>query len=185
MIGSISGTLIDHSTNAVLIETASGVGYKVYVGKAEFSNEQSIRLYTYHHVREDSSDLYGFKNLTDLAMFELLLTVSGVGPKMAQVILTSLGHDTVVDSIANNQPAIFCSVSGVGQRVAEKIIVELKNKVSSLGGPTIAGQENSELFEALLGFGYRQPEIVNVLKELDPAATTSEKLKTALKRLSK
>jgi holliday junction DNA helicase RuvA len=185
MIGSISGTVIHRNQNIAIIETNSGVGYRVATGQS-LNIGQTVRLFTYHHIREDSSDLYGFIEMADLAIFELLLTVSGVGPKMALAISSTLGRETIVDGVANNQPAIFRSVSGVGQKVAEKIIVELKSKIGAL--PTsgsLGGPANSELFEALVQFGYNQTEISTVLKEIDASLSMPERLKQALRLLGK
>lgn len=185
MIGSINGTIIHQEANWVILETTSGVGYRIFIGNQNFDPGTPLRLLTYHHVREDASDLYGFRSVEDLKIFELLLTVSGVGPKMAQNIQTQLGNEAIREAIASHQSAIFKSVSGVGQKVAEKIVVELKNKVSDLGSLSLAGQENSELFTALVNLGYHQTEIVSVMKELPPEASTSERLKQALRLLTR
>ena len=183
MIGSLLGTVIHQQDNWLILETASGVGYRVFVGSQSFLPDTKIRLYTYHHIREDASDLYGFAAVDDLKVFDLLLTVSGVGPKIAQTIIMTLGRDAIADGVNNNQPVIFRSVSGVGQKMAEKIIVELRNKLTSSGSSSSSA--SGELFDALLGFGYKQQEILAVLKELDGNQPTSEQLKQALQRLAK
>ncbi len=185
MIGSVSGTVIFLTENSAIIETASGIGYRVFIGAQPLNNGQAVRLYTYNHVREEANDLYGFLAPEDLRVFELLLSVSGVGPKSAQTILTTLKRDQVIDAVASNQPAIFKSVSGVGQKVAEKIIVELKSKVGALGNGSLGGDENGQLFDALLNFGYTQNQILPIMKELDPSLTMAEKLKQALRLLAK
>lgn len=185
MIGSIFGTVIHQNDNSIIIETPSGIGYKIFTGGQEFTAGGEFRLFTYHHVREDADDLYGFTEPRQLAMFELLLTVSGVGPKMAQNIMTNLGQAAIIDAISSNQPAIFKSVSGVGQKVAEKIIVELKNKLGNFESAGLSGQENGDLFEALVGLGYRQPEITAVMKEIDQTQSMGERLKQALRLLTK
>lgn len=185
MIGSINGTIIHQVDNWVIIETTSGVGYRIFVGNQELDAGLPIRLLTYHHVREDVSDLYGFRTIEDMKVFESLLTVSGVGPKMALTIQTTLGNEAIREAIASNQSAIFKSVSGVGQKLADKIVVELKGKVSSLGSLSLAGQESSELFTALVNLGYHQAEIVSVMKDLPPDLSTSEKLKRALRLLTR
>lgn len=185
MIGSIRGTVIHVSSNTITVETPSGVGYKIHIGNHHYGLDQPVRLFTYHHVREDASDLYGFNNEPEMVTFELLLTVSGVGPKMAQNILTSLGQSAIFDAVSNNQPAIFKSVSGVGQRVAEKIIVELKSKIGSLGDGSLSGEANGELFDALVNLGYRQTEVLDAMKHIDGDLATEEKLKQALRLLAK
>jgi Holliday junction DNA helicase RuvA len=184
MIGSIRGTVIQQSGNTAIIETASGVGYKVFIGGQLLTKTEDLRLYTYHHVREDSDDLYGFTDGQMLELFEMLLSVSGVGPKMAQNILTTLGKQSIIESIGGNQPAVLRSVSGVGQKVAEKIIVELKSKIGSLPVSGLGGDEGSDLFDALVGLGYRPPEIIAALKEVDTSASMGDRLKQALRLLA-
>lgn len=185
MIGSVRGKVILQQGNNAVIETASGVGYKVFIGGQLLLNPEDTRLYTYHHVREDMDDLYGFTDSQLLEMFEMLLTVSGVGPKMAQNLLTTLGKPSIIEAIGNNQPAILRSVSGVGQKVAEKIIVELKSKVGSLPSAGLGGDEGSDLFDALVGLGYRPVEIIAALKEIDATVPMGERLKQALRLLAK
>lgn len=183
MIGSIHGSVIDQGDNWTILETASGVGYRIVIGSQVFLPGTQLRLYTHHHVREDASDLYGFQSLEDLRVFELLITVSGVGPKIGQTIVTTLGREAIADAVGNNQPVIFKSVSGVGQKMAEKIIVELRNKLTATPGSGTGG--SSELFDALMSLGYKQQEILETLKEIDGTAPTSEQLKQALRRLGK
>lgn len=184
MIGLINGTIIHKLESWSIVETTGGVGYRIYTGAREFEPGLPIRLLIHHHIREDTSDLYGFISLEDLKIFELLLVVSGVGPKMAHNIQTVLGNETIRQAVTDNQPAVFQSVSGVGQRLADKIVVELKNKVDSVGGGSLAGQENSELFSALVNLGYRQAEITAIMKEL-PIGNNSERLKQALRLLAR
>lgn len=183
MIGSIRGNVIQQSSNTAIIETASGVGYKIFIGGQLLTKTEDVRLFTYHHIREDIDDLYGFTDSQLLELFEMLLSVSGVGPKMAQNLLTSLGKQSIIEAIGGNQPAVLRSVSGVGQKVAEKIIVELKNKIGTLPASGLGGDEGSDLFDALVGLGYRPPEIIEALKQVDPTASMSERLKQALRLL--
>ncbi len=182
MVGSIRGAIVHRADSWVIIETKDGVGYRIFTGNQSLP-EAEVMLFTYHHVREDVSDLYGFLSYPELAMFETLLGVSGVGPKMSANILTHLGRDTIIDAISTNQPAIFKSVSGVGQRVAEKIIVELKSKIGQVSVGTGSGTDSSDIIEALTNLGYHQTEIISVIKQLDASADTSERLKQALKLL--
>ena len=183
MIGSIRGTVLVQQHNQVIIETSSGVGYRIFIGNQPLHQNDSILLFTYHHIREDANDLYGFKDMADLHLFELLLTVSGVGPKMAQTILTTLNREAIIDGVSTNQPAIFKSVSGVGQKVAEKIILELKNKIGSINSG--GSSDSSDIFDALVNLGYSQTEVANIITQIDPTFSTHEKLKHALKLLAK
>lgn len=183
MIGSIKGNIIHQTEQSVIIETPSGVGYRVFVGKQTLP--ETVRLFTHHHIREDSSDLYGFSHFANLEMFELLLNVSGVGPKVALALVTTLGRETITQAIIQNQPATFQTVSGIGQKVAEKIIVELRNKVSSSSIASTPFPEQDQLVDALLGFGYRQQEIAHIMPKLDLKAPMHDKLKQALRLLAK
>ncbi len=188
MIASLFGQIIHHQDNWLILEAANGVGYKVYVGSMPEFAEKEVRLFTYHHIREDASDLYGFTSVESLAFFELLLTVSGVGPKMAQNLINQLGSQTIIEAVSQNQPQVFRSVSGIGQRVAEKIIVELKSKVSGLtgtGSSQLLGSDHDEVMGALLNLGYRPAEIMSVLREIDPSLSTSQKIKQGLRLLTK
>ncbi len=183
MIASITGTVSHHHDQWIILETVSGIGYKIYTSSGLLAENSTVRLWTYQHIREDINDLYGFSDLNDLATFELLLTVSGVGPKMALTIVSTLGRQTISDAVLNNQPAILRSVSGVGQKVAEKIILELKNKVSGLAATGLIGSESNDLFEALLNLGYHQKEVAETLKKVDSQLPTGERLKMALRLL--
>lgn len=185
MIGSLRGTILHRQDNWAIVETDSGVGYRVFVGGQNLSPTEPILLYTHHHVREDSDDLYGFTSVEDLMVFEMLLSVSGVGPKMAQAIQSSLGPQTIAEAVASHQSAVFKSVSGVGQKVADKIVLELKGKITGNGSLGMQGTQNGDFFEALLGLGYHQNEIVGVMKDLDPALSTEDRLKQALRLLKK
>lgn len=185
MIGYIEGSVVYQGASQVVILTNSGVGYRVFIGSQSYLPDAKVSLYIHHHVREDASDLYGFQHPADLTIFEMLLTVSGVGPKMAYNALSTLGRESVQEAIATSQPAIFKSVSGIGQKVAEKIIVELRNKIGITGMSANVGTDSSDLIDALTQLGYRQGEILETLKTVDPQATTDEKLRQALRQLAK
>lgn len=182
MLAFLKGTIVHKADNWVIIATDSGVGYRVYV-TTHRSPDEPVTLFTYHHIREDRSELYGFETSDELALFELLLTVSGVGPKMAQLLVSRLGQETVVDAIAAGDAATFRTVSGVGGKVAEKIILELKNKVHGRNMPS-AG-ENSDLVAALTKLGYKSQEVSYIISEIDPSLEEAEKLKQALRLLAK
>jgi Holliday junction DNA helicase RuvA len=185
MIGYVDGVVKHQVGNQIILGTHSGVGYRIFVGAQLFPLDSEVALYIHHHVREDASDLYGFQHPADLTIFELLLTVSGVGPKMAYNALSTLGRESVHDAIATNQPAIFKSVSGIGQKVAEKIILELRNKIGITALSATSGGSHSDLIEALTQLGYRQQEIIETLKTIDASAPTDEKLRQALRQLAK
>lgn len=186
MISAIAGAISEIGPNWLIIDTAGGLSYKVYAARPTAIGElgSTVRLLTYHHIREDSQELFGFLTAGDQAIFELLLTVSGVGPKVALNILANLDEATIIEAIGGNQPAILKTVPGIGQRLAEKIVVELKGKL----GPRAIGEaigEAGDLIEALSGLGYQQSEILAAIKTVDSSAGTEQKLKEALRLLSK
>jgi Holliday junction DNA helicase RuvA len=183
MLGSVFGKVIHQGSNFVIVETGSGVGYRVFVGNQTLPESEAIRFFTYHHIREDMSDLYGFTEPRDLAIFELLLTVSGVGPKMAQTLVTHLGRTAITQALAEEDSALFKSVSGIGQKVADKIIVELRGKVKTiLSDPT--AKSSADIIDALASLGYRQNEIIEAIRSIDSSLKTEDKLKQALRLLA-
>lgn len=151
-----------------LILLAGPVGYKINTGnfpKGEVGKE--AEFFCYQYVREDTNELFGFEKFEELELFELLITVNGVGPKVAQSILMNLGQQKVISAIATNDVNLFKSVSGVGSKVAAKIIVELKNKLSS-GEINLGDLENDETVDALLALGLKKSEILPALKNIPP-----------------
>lgn len=184
MIGSVAGKIIERGRNFVIIETVSGLGFKVTVGPKAIKSQDSIRLYTYHHVREDLDDLYGFADLKDLEFFELLLSVNGVGPKMAMTIVTELGKANFVQAVMNGTVSSFKSIAGVGQKMAERIIIELKGKLGS--SISLADLDRSdELAVALSSLGYKADEINKIINKVDPTLPLAAKLKEGLKLLTR
>ena len=186
MIASINGILRTIETASLVIETASGLGYRVFYNQGQsllHQIDQPISLFTYHHIREESDDLYGFITYVEWQVFMLLLHVSGVGPKLAMSIIDTLGPESTVEAIAANQPAIFRSISGVGQKLAEKIILELRTNVSSVSNLSGTSESSQELVEALLGLGYDQAHILAIVTKLDRSLPVAQQLKEALRQL--
>lgn len=182
MIAKISGEISHIAANWIVIET-SGVGYKVFCNTGQIKSGPAV-LFTYHYIREDQQSLYGFLSLEELALFELLITVNGVGPKAALAIMSSSSADRIKQSIASGDSGLFKAVSGIGPKVAAKIIVELKNKIGKAEGnylPNDVG-ESQEIFEALTSLGYTQVEILTTLKNLPADITdTTEQINWVLK----
>lgn len=188
MIASLRGKVVQKRADYLVVEM-NGVGYKVicpfYVLERAKAGEE-IFLNTYTHVREDVFALYGFLATDDLALFELLIGVSGVGPKAAVNILSAASSEKIKASIQKQDPGILYSVSGIGKKTAEKIVVELKNKLGAsdvLFAPT---SETEDLYQALSDLGFKPAEISAAVSELpDSLKTTEEKLKFALKEIRK
>ena len=135
MIAYLKGKIINKGQGFIILGVRD-VGYKVHVNPtqyAEISIKQDLELYTYQHVREDMLGLYGFKGLEDLEMFELLLSISGVGPKSALGVLAIANVADIKDSIAQGDSSLLTKVSGIGKKTAERIVLELRDKVGSVG----------------------------------------------------
>jgi len=188
MIGSISGTIQYKANNYLIIET-SGVGYKIFVTPlllAATKLKQEIALVIHTYVREDALNLYGFETLPELEFFEMLLTVSGVGPKSALGIMSLSGLDMIKSAIASGDAGVFTKVSGIGRKTAERVIVELREKLKAESGVTPMAAGHSDAVDALVALGYSQIEARQALQNL-PADITGlqEKVKLALKQLNK
>jgi len=189
MIGFIEGK-IESSNDRYVIIDVNGVGYKIYISAATFKKlpkiKEKVKLLTHLHVREDILDLYGFMDKEELEFFELLISISGIGPKGANNILKVASVETLKKAIANEESSILTKVSGIGKKTAEKIILELKNKVS--GGEFLGDRSgaDSEVIDALIGLGYKLYEAREVLKKIpDDFKDVGEKVREALKILGK
>lgn len=188
MIGSLKGRITHKSANYIILET-SGVGYKVFVPLvllATFKVGQELSLVIHTYVREDQLTLYGFPTLPELEFFELLLTVSGVGPKSALGIMSLASLVMIKSAIVSEDPSVFTKVSGIGRKTAERVILELKEKLKDEQSAMPVAKEHSDAMDALVSLGYSQQEARDALKSV-PAEMTSlqAKVKIALKALSK
>ena len=191
MIGYLEGKVIRIGVNQLVLNV-NGVGYKIYVPnfvleKLKKDENKSLEIHT--HIREDQQDLYGFNTNEELEFFELLLSVSGVGPKMALNILSLGSLDSLKDSIVKKDPTLLQSVSGVGRKIAEKIVVELKSKLGSVGSASsemfIEGG-SKDVLDALISLGYSNQEARIALTKIPTEIEKiEEKVKYALKNLGK
>ena len=192
MIAYLKGKIIA-KTNSYLILETGGVGYQVFAGEnfladAKTGSEQEI--YIHHQVREDASDLYGFKNLDDLNLFELLISVSGVGPKSALAVLSLAATDDIREAIVRGDASLLTKVSGIGKKTADRLVLELKNKVAkSSSGTSLSGGGLSGLgdeLDALMSLGYPINEAREALNMVEASITsTTGRVKAALKLLAK
>ncbi|MEO5367110.1 MAG: Holliday junction branch migration protein RuvA [Magnetococcus sp. WYHC-3] len=180
MIAYLKGKTVYHGVNYLVVETG-GVGYKVFVVPA-LLDKKEIELYIYHNIREDADDLFGFATQAELEVFELLLGVSGVGPRVALSLIAGLGAQKILSAISRGETTIFKAVSGIGNKVAAKIVVELRNKVAGDSVLSSILPEDDETVGALMALGFRRQEILPYLKEI-PAElkTVQEKVKFILK----
>ncbi len=191
MISYLHGKVINKSLNFAIIEVA-GIGYQVFAGE-NFLNELKIgietEVYTHHQVREEASDLYGFKTLEDLELFGLLLSVSGVGPKSALGVISMASTNDIKEAIIRGDANLLTKVSGIGKKTAERLVLELKTKI--LRGTSISSLESGGLaggdeIDALMSLGYSLSEARAAFNLVDPALTDSgERVKAALKKMAK
>ena len=194
MIGKLQG-IVDYIGDGYVILLVHGVGYKVYT--AEYLiHKSTIELWIETIVREDSIRLFGFSSLQSQDLFNMLTGVSGVGPKVALAIMGTIKSDTLISAIATGDAKTIATAPGVGKKMAEKIIVELKNKVggisATLFAPTTSTSGASsalpDLLMALESLGYRRLDIIEMAQKLvneNPSADVSKLVPMALKEISK
>jgi Holliday junction DNA helicase RuvA len=190
MIATLSGEITGKKTDQVVLE-CGGVGYGLYVTFEDFGALETgskTKLYVYEHIRENSHDLFGFKSLETKALFELLLTVNGVGPKMALSILSIANAAQVKQAIASGDTKFISQATGVGKRVAERVVVDLKDKVGLVASDDAtgflaipSGNSNDEALQALVTLGYSVQDAAEALKGIDEELSTEDRIKQALK----
>lgn len=190
MLASLEG-LVTHKTDRALIITVTGIGYQVFATTAllmETAIGSPSFLWTSQVIREDSNDLYGFKSLEEKELFEILLSVSGIGPRSALAILSLATPVVLKQAIASGNTGYLTQVSGVGKRLAEKIVVELRDKMADLygtGTEALVGGDG-DVLEALHTLGYNPSEARAVIKKLPPDITdTTARIRAALTLLKK
>lgn len=190
MIAHISGTVAEKFGGAVIVDVM-GVGYEINTTAGDFDVVKlgdEVKFYTYHHIREQSQELFGFSSLAAKKLFEMLITVQGVGPKAALAILSLGEAEHVRNAIANSDSAYLAKASGVGKKTAERIVVDLSDKV---GMPIVYRRESDgvqtelnvsdEALEALIALGYTLNDATKALAHVDSRLSTSERVREALK----
>lgn len=192
MISRITGILLKLDLKNAVIDVA-GIGYKIHVGGETLETlagniDQKVSLFTHLAVRENSLDVYGFKNEDSLEMFELLITVSGIGPKSALGILSLANPHTLREAIIGEDTSYLTKVSGIGKKNAEKIVLELKGKFKeeeySLGSGKDVTKEALSV-EALKSLGFDEKEARDAVKKMDKELTAEEMIRLALKEMGK
>ena len=189
MISQLTGKINFEGENFVIINV-TGVGYKVFVSNDTMNelgkNSESIMVWTFQVVRENALDLYGFTTKEDLDFFELLISVSGIGPKSALGIFNVASTDSLVSAISTGDTTYLTKVSGIGPKSAQKIILELGDKVKKIDSDSESIREEVDVIEALVSLGYSTKQASDALKKVDKEITgTGERIKEALKILSK
>ncbi len=193
MIAFVEGRVVSISADSVVIE-AGGVGYRIFCGPGTLTalrEGETAKLHTHHLVREDLQALYGFRTTEELGFFELLTTVTGVGPKVALAIVSSRPVADLQLAILQGDDGVLTAVSGVGKKLAARIVLELKEKVSAAGagalGGVSAGSSESEVGAALQALGYTASEAREAARgavaALPVGASLEERVKAALRVL--
>ncbi len=183
MIGYLRGKIINTDLKSVVLDV-SGVGYKIYTNTSSLSTSKEAEFWTYLAVKENALDLYGFLKKEELDFFELLLSVSGIGPKSAMAILSIASLPNLRKAIATGDTGHLTKVSGIGKKNAEKIVLELKDKIKDLSGEMHSLSGDIDALEALKSLGYSEQESREALKKVTEIKDTGEKVKKALKLLS-
>ena len=197
MIAFVNGRLVTKEPTFVVIETG-GIGYEIKISLNTYTaikNEEACKLHTYLHVKEDAHTLYGFSDLSEKALFLLLISISGIGPSTALMMFSSLSTEEIKSAIASENVAVIKGVKGIGLKTAQRVILELKDKIlkeeliSADSAQNMGGSHNTLRTEALsalvtLGINKMQAEksIESILQNTDEQITLEELIKQALKR---
>ncbi len=190
MIAHIRGTVSEKFGNFLIVDV-NGVGYEMAVSALDFdaaSLGEERKFYTYHAVRENSEELYGFSSLAAKKIFELLISVQGIGPKAGMAILSLAEPEEVRNAIANADTAFISKASGVGKKSAERVIVDLRDKVgipsrygaTEVSTPTVEA-EPDEALDALIALGFPLKEALLALEKVDKSLPVEERIRLALK----
>lgn len=189
MIAHIKGKVAEKFISSIVIDVG-GVGYELQVVADDYNKvslDEEVKFYTYHHIREQSQELYGFSSLKAKKIFELLITVQGVGPKAALAILSLGDIESVRNGIASSDSAYIGGASGVGKKTAERVVVDLSDKVgqatSLTDGGRVASRKpiNDEALEALISLGYSLNDAALALENVPTDLPTAERVTLALK----
>ena len=188
MIYSLSGKISFIKQGFVVIDVG-GVGFKVSCPQriiSRLKEGDSLKLFTHFYLKEDKVDLYGFLDQEELSVFDFLNLVNGVGPKSAMAIMNASGPKDILAAIRSGRADLLAQAVGVGKKLADRIILELKSRVGVSGDPAdVIGMETSnEAVDILMGLGYRRDQVKAAVSKLDTSLKIEEKIKAALKILS-
>jgi holliday junction DNA helicase RuvA len=190
MIATLQGSITQKTNDMVVLE-CGGVGYGLFVSFEDFgalNTGEKTKLYVYEHIRENNHDLFGFRKLEAKHLFEQLLSVNGVGPKMALAILSVASLSSVRQAIAGGDTKFITQASGVGKRVAERVVVDLKDKVGLAASEdatsflTVSNADpDDEALQGLVSLGYSVQDAAEALKGIDAKLPAEARIKHALK----
>jgi holliday junction DNA helicase RuvA len=193
MISHVSGLVVEKFNSSVIVDV-HGVGYEVQLAAGDYDDaglESNIKFYTYHHIREQSQELFGFSSLVAKKLFELLITVQGVGPKAAMAILSLGDSELVRNAIASGDSAYISKASGIGKKTADRVVVDLSDKVGHATridvnnmGLSDFVMAKDEALEALMALGYSLGDATKALEGISTELPTSERVTQALRNKS-
>ncbi|MBP1724634.1 MAG: ruvA [Deltaproteobacteria bacterium] len=198
MIAQIRGQLIEKRPGVVIVET-QGIGYQVFVSLSTFYDlpeaSQGVRLHTYTHVREDALQLFGFSSFLEKEIFQILIGVSGIGPKLALNILSGIAPTELIASLQAEDVARLMAIPGVGRKTAERLVFDLKEKIGKIAvrGETPKEEKKKkdqlvdDVISALVNLGYRKNQAESVVEQVwrqRPGASLEEILKESLRALA-
>jgi len=189
MIGSLRGSVLERNTDGSVLLEVGGVGFLVTVSNrvlAELEPGTPVFLYVHHHIREEAQTLYGFTSRDDRSTFQALIATHGIGPALAVAILATHPPAALFDVVSNNDVAALTLVPGIGKKTAERLIIELRDRLSipvlaSAHGGSVSAV--ADVRDALVSLGYGTDEIREILRELPTGADSSTMLRDALKML--
>jgi holliday junction DNA helicase RuvA len=193
MIGRITGILLEKNPPQVLVD-AAGVGYEIDVPMSTFyglpKTGDKVTLFTHLVTREDAQLLYGFATEGERVTFRTLIKVSGVGPKVALAVLSGMSVNDLAEAVATQESGRLVKVPGIGKKTAERLLLELKDKLKvdvriSVGGEAANATSAADVLNALMGLGYSEREALQAVKLLPADVTVSDGIRQALRSLSK
>jgi holliday junction DNA helicase RuvA len=194
MIGRITGTLLEKNPPQVLVD-AAGVGYEIDVPMSTFYGlpkvGDKVALFTHLVTREDAQLLYGFATEGERVTFRTLIKVSGVGPKVALAVLSGMSVNDLAEAVATQESGRLVKVPGIGKKTAERLLLELKDKlkvdvrISLTAGEAAKTTSAADVLNALMGLGYSEREALQAVKLLPADVTVSDGIRQALRSLSK
>jgi Holliday junction DNA helicase RuvA len=193
MISHVSGVVAEKFNSSVIVDV-HGVGYEVQLAAEDYDSavlDSNVKFYTYHHIREQSQELFGFSSLIAKKLFELLITVQSVGPKAAMAILSLGDSEQVRNAIASGDTVFIAGASGIGKKTAERVVVDLSDKVghavrtdvNNLGLSSYIPVKD-EALEALMALGYNLSDATKALEGISTELSTSERVTSALRSKS-
>jgi holliday junction DNA helicase RuvA len=190
MIAMLSGEVVEKLVDQVVLNV-NGIGYELYISPSEYDQlqpKEKYTLYVHEHIKEDAYDLYGFVSRDSKKLFELLISVKNVGPKVGLAILSIGPPNKIKSAIAGGDVPMLMSAKGVGKRAAEQLVVELRDKVgliTSTDADDVVYRSGinpaDEALQALLALGYSEQDAALALRSVDPKLATDERVKLALK----